>query len=388
MRKKINIIFDYFPSDTSGGLLTTYKRLISLLKDDYDFEIYSIFNCNKTALGESDHVRINNILKSKHFPSITSLRSNLKHFKILSIIKDAWAFLIYFFYIPICRSKIKSILQNDTINIVVSPATAMFCPKSLKFILEVHSSFDYFFGPKSSLLGRMQANLMREPTLVLFRTKSDALKAKRIFNSYYIYNFFSTSSYPNVDLDCIKKRDKKIIFMGRLAPEKNLLKMLQIAKKLKNQVPDFKLDIYGTGVMENELKEFIKNNDLTSNVELKGFCNNLKIYRNYSLLWITSDYEGFGLVIIEAKANGVPTISTNWGEGVFEVIDNEKNGFILETNEDFVTQTIKLWDNSGLLLQMSQNALKSFSKFNQVETRKKWLEILTKFEKNDYKFTL
>ena len=175
--------------------------------------------------------------------------------------------------------------------------------------------------------------------------------------------------------------------MGRLAPEKNLLKMLQIAKKLKNQVPSFQLDIYGTGVMEPVLKEFIKNNDLASNVELKGFCNNLHIYRNYSLLWITSDYEGFGLVIIEAKANGVPAISTNWGEGVFEVIDNEKNGLILETNEDFVTQTIKLWDNSGLLLQMSQNALKSFSKFNQVEARKKWLEILTKFEKNDYKFT-
>lgn len=50
----------------------------------------------------------------------------------------------------------------------------------------------------------------------------------------------------------------------------------------------------------------------------------MSVYKDYSLLWITSDYEGFGLVIIEAKANGVPTISTNWGEGVFEVIEKKK----------------------------------------------------------------
>ena len=44
MNKKINIIFDYFPADTSGGLLVTYKRLIGLLNSEYEFNIFSIYN--------------------------------------------------------------------------------------------------------------------------------------------------------------------------------------------------------------------------------------------------------------------------------------------------------------------------------------------------------
>ena len=42
MNKRINIIFDYFPEDTSGGLLVTYKRLIGLLNSVYGFKTVSI----------------------------------------------------------------------------------------------------------------------------------------------------------------------------------------------------------------------------------------------------------------------------------------------------------------------------------------------------------
>ena len=143
----------------------------------------------------------------------------------------------------------------------------------------------------------MQAKLMQNPSLVLFRTKSDALKGSTLFN-YYVYR--------------------------KISSRKKLLRMLSIEKKLKKVISDFKLDIYGTRIMEETLKKFIIDHSLTSNVELKGFCQDMSVYKDYSLLWITSDYEGFGLVIIEAKANGVPTISTNWGEGVFEVNEKKK----------------------------------------------------------------
>lgn len=388
MNKRINIIFDYFPEDTSGGLLVTYKRLIGLLNSVYGFKIYSIYNCKKIFVDEYPDVKISSILKNRHFPSIMSLKQNFKRCNLIGVIKEAYYFFIYFLSIPYCRLKIKSMSWNDSINICVSPATAMFLSHEMKFILEVHSNFDYFFGENRSFIGAMQAKLMQDPSLVLFRTKSDALKGSALFNSYYIYNFFDGTEVSEIDLDVIKNRNKKIIFIGRLAPEKNLLRMLSIANKLKKIVPDFKLDIYGTGIMEETLKKYIIDHSLTSNVELKGFCQDMSVYKDYSLLWITSDYEGFGLVIIEAKANGVPTISTNWGEGVFEVIENKKNGLILSKDEEFVHQTIKLWDNDTSLLEMSQNALESFSKFSKEEAYKNWIKILSKYVDDDYNFVL
>lgn len=388
MNKKINIIFDYFPADTSGGLLVTYKRLIGLLNSEYEFNIFSIYNCEKQFIDEYPNVKISSILNNRHFPSIMDLKYNFKKFNLVGIITEAIYFLVYFLSIPYCRLKTKAIFQDNSINIVVSPATAMFLSKEVKFILEVHSSFDYFFGKNRSFLGGMQAKLMQTPSLVLFRTKSDALKGRNLFNSYYIYNFFDGIEISKINLDLIKQRKKKIIFIGRLAPEKNLLRMLSIANRLKKVIPDFKLDIYGTGVMEALLNKYISEHNLTSNIELKGFCKDMSIYKDYSLLWITSDYEGFGLVIIEAKACGVPTISTNWGEGVFEVIENNKTGLILTEDEEFVYQTTKLWNDDASLLEMSKNALDSFSKFSKEEAYNNWIKILSNYESGDYSFML
>lgn len=388
MKKKISLIFDIFPSEISGGLVNTYERMISLLSDDYDFEIISLFNSNLDVSWFDSKINVYNIIKRTSFPSLHNLKIAIQEMNVFKGFNEFLNFICYFLYIPILRNRLKRNINQDNITIVVSPSTAIFIPKNIRFILEVHSSYDYFFGSNTSFIGKLQGKLMRKPALILFRTRSDALKGQSKFNSYYIYNFFDGPALDSINLSDIKKRGKKIISIGRLAPEKNLLKMLECAKSLKEKCPDFQLDIYGTGPMEKVLLDKIKTLDLGANVCLKGFCSDKSIYENYSLLWLTSDYEGLALVIIEGKSKAVPTISTNWGNGVFEEINDNIDGFVCQNVPEIVEKTLLMWKDPTLLYKISKNALDDFSRFNREEAYKSWKNILNKYLKNDLTFKL
>lgn len=67
------------------------------------------------------------------------------------------------------------------------------------------------------------------------------------------------------------------------------------------------------------------------------------------------------MTIIEAKAKGVPTISTNWGDGVFEVIHDEEDGFVENTVEDIVDRTVELMNDKELLINISKMHLKTLT---------------------------
>lgn len=383
--KKVCIVFDKLPAETSGGLVTTYERLIPLLKNDYEFEIVSIFDSYIKNSNRFPNIKICNIFKAE-YPELNDLRNYIKKKNLLKILNQLRIIILYFFYIPISRRKLKSFFNEDDIVIAVSPATAMFIPKSVKFILEIHIKYDYFFGENASLIAKIQKKLMQKPTLILFRTMSDALKAKKhgYLNAFYVYNFFDLTTITKNEFFEDHLVNNNIIFMGRLSPQKNLFKMLRCAILLRESVNDFHLDIYGTGSLKEELQQFIDRYHLNENVSLKGFCTDKNIYSRYSLQWLTSDYEGLALVIIEAKANGVPTISTNWGDGVFEVIHDNLDGFICDSEIDIVNKTIFLWNNRSELERLSKNALANAREFDKDHAYQNWKNILNEYEKGNY----
>ena len=86
------------------------------------------------------------------------------------------------------------------------------------------------------------------------------------------------------------------------------------------------------------------------------------------------------MTIIEAKAKGVPTISTNWGDGVFEVIHDKEDGFVENTVEDIVNRTAELMNDKELLINISKNAFKNFDEFSKENAYKRWIDLLKGFE--------
>ena len=376
--KNIYIVFDKLHSNEAGGLVSAYASLIQLLKDDYTIKVISIINSNLTRHDMFSDSEIINVSKFDFFPRMEIISDSLKSFKLLLLLKELFKLLCYFCYIPISRIKMRNMFSSDDIIIVSSPAAGMFMSSKNRFILEIHTKFEYFWG--TNKLGRLQSKLMSKPYITVFRTKADMEKASQYFNSTYSYNFINKELFNDTVSIGEKIRKHKIIYMGRFGKEKNLPKMIECAKQLKKQIPDFTLDMYGTGVLVDDIAKLIEENDLSENVHLCGFCNDKNIFDNYSLLWLTSDFEGMSMTIIEAKAKGVPTISTNWGDGVFEVIHDKEDGFVENTVEDIVNRTAELMNDKELLINISKNALKNFDEFSKENAYKRWIELLKRFE--------
>lgn len=146
-----------------------------------------------------------------------------------------------------------------------------------------------------------------------------------------IYNAFDEpKEIKRVDLKGIN-----LISVGRLVPWKGFRTLIEIAPILVNKYPDLTLHIFGDGPLKNELQEKIQKLDLKDRVILHGGVDRSKLagyMKSSDVFVLNTQYEGLSHTILEAMALGLPVITTNIG-GNPEVIENEVNGFMLESDD-------------------------------------------------------
>ena len=141
------------------------------------------------------------------------------------------------------------------------------------------------------------------------------------------------------------KRKLKIVSVGRLEDVKQPYDTIKAFEKINQQYPESTLEFYGEGKLSDKLNLFIKKSNLSSKVFFKGYESNLeKIFADASLMLLTSKRESFGLVIIEAFAYGVPVIAYTTSFGVDDLIEDNKDGYIVEQGNitALVYKTIEL----------------------------------------------
>lgn len=373
-QQKLYIVFDKLPKKNEGGLVATYINLVQELQPYYQIEFVAIFDNGQNDIPEFDNIPLHLFSKKNIDNRFFNALNHLKQRKIRSFFHSLFSGVFFFGSIPINKIRSKKLLKNQMV-IASSPAAAMFLSSTIRYILEIHTSFDYFWG--KNILGRMQSLLLPPAAITVFRNRHDALKGEKLFPSTYIYNAFNTAGLPCIDFN--KSITHSALFVGRLVPEKNPLRLLECAQIVKGAIPDFTLDIYGNGPLFLTLQGKIKQMGLQETVHLKGFVDNKAIYQKYDLLWITSKFEGFGLVIIEAMANGIPCVSTNWGEAVFEIIHHEKTGYIANSNEDFAEYSIDLLTNKDKHRDTAAKALELFQQeFTCCRNTEQWKKLLQK----------
>jgi glycosyltransferase involved in cell wall biosynthesis len=158
-----------------------------------------------------------------------------------------------------------------------------------------------------------------------------------------------------------------ILAVGRITKQKDYLTLLRSFKLLLEK-KNARLVIVGPVHEDSEklmMEDFIENNNLTSKVELVGFAENMEIhYRNADIFVLSSAWEGFGNVIVEALAFGLPVVSTNCKYGPAEILKNEQYGKLVP-----VADPKSLCDAIFEVLEK-----KPFTQTNQIERAKDFSE--------------
>ena len=120
---------------------------------------------------------------------------------------------------------------------------------------------------------------------------------------------------------------RRIGFIGRLDPIKRIEDLVAAMPLLPE---DYRLDIFGDGEMRKSLQSMISSRRLEQRITLHGeIAGPAPALSQIDLLVLPSDAEGFGLVLIEAMAAGVPVIGTNV-PGIRDVIENGVSGLLCE----------------------------------------------------------
>lgn len=161
----------------------------------------------------------------------------------------------------------------------------------------------------------------------------DVGKSQVIFNSININEFeFDRDKSIRKKLN-IEGNQKVLITVGSLTKQKGHEFLIKAMKELIKDYPNLILLIIGKGELREKLEKEIKSFNLEKNIFLLGYKENLKEYLSASDIFVLpSLWEGFGLVIAEAMASGLPVVSTRIF-GVMDIIQDRENGFLAEARD-------------------------------------------------------
>ncbi len=159
-----------------------------------------------------------------------------------------------------------------------------------------------------------------------------------------------------------------IIFVGRLIREKNVDILIEALVHVKRSLPDVKCHIIGNGPEKKKLERFVIECKLQNNVTFFGFLDYDEVIsriKSSNVLVIPSSREGFGMVIIEAYACGVPVITVKCPGNAAAELVNERTGLRVELNEKKLAEAVlKLVTEDVLRKRLSGYAMKAASEYD------------------------
>ncbi|MCX2739941.1 glycosyltransferase [Pontibacter anaerobius] len=161
------------------------------------------------------------------------------------------------------------------------------------------------------------------------RMSVERKKIEVIYNPVYKPYSGECSAVDNDFNAFIKTGRKYIVGVGRLTEQKDfatLIRALSMVRKEK----DIALVILGEGALRQQLEELVEELGLADHVLMPGFVKDPLCYvSRASALVVSSEFEGFGNVIVESLGVGTPVISTNCPSGPSEILEDGKYGALV-----------------------------------------------------------
>lgn len=182
----------------------------------------------------------------------------------------------------------------------------------------------------------------------------------------------------------IKENETVIGVVGRLSEQKDPMTMIKAFELVHKENKNTRLMYVGSGELEEEVKKYARENNISDKVIITGWVNNVEKYiPAFDIAVLPSKWEGFGLVLIEYMACDKPIIATNVG-GIKDIIKNEENGLLVEgENEKQLYEAIKRYiKDKKILIDILKKNKRYIEKYNITSLIKQHQNILIECKKD------
>lgn len=308
MKKPITVVFFiYFLG--SGGAGRTFLNILNNIDQDKFRPV--LVTCNYEGSYEPF------LNKNIKFIKLDTKRLRKLIFPLAKIIRKEQADIV-FSTIPNYNviAILARILSFTRAKNVIREAAFLGGDRKTNAKLKIYGFFYRFATKVIALSNGVKENLIR-------RYNADKTKVQVIYNPIDAKSIREKMK-ENIEHDYVTNDKKTIVTAGRLVEDKDQQTLIKSFALLATKV-DAQLLILGEGPLEEKLKEQAMRLGIQDRVHLVGFQNNpYAFFHRADLFVLTSKREGFGHVLAEALATGVPIVSTKCEPGATEVLEDGK----------------------------------------------------------------
>lgn len=288
------------------------------------------------------------------------------------------------------KRKLTALLLKEKPDIVVSlyPSESSFIPDikdGSKKVLELH--FNKFFRiqyGRKGIIGLIDRWRTRQDERIVRRFDKFVVLTNE--DKGYWGGLPNIEVIPNATIHVSKNysevKNKRVIAVGRLDYQKGFDRLIQAWKLVQHtgRFSDWKLDIFGQGEWREMLQQMIDKQGLQNTVKINPPTNAiLNEYVHSSLLVMSSNYEGFGMVLVEAMSCGVPVISFDCKCGPKDIIQPGINGLLVPNGDiqALADAMMKVMEDEAYRKMLSLNARKVVDTYSEQAVMSQWILLFT-----------
>ena len=343
------MIVERFPPDI-GGSGTRFYQIAKRLSHKHEIDIYTLRSANKTRNPEYAHLRLHRLRMNRPLlPNKHSLDRVVAH-----------ALSTYFQLL---------FRSHDIADIDIWPILPFFSTKLAKPTMPAITtwnvvypfSFNKTISKTATILAKIASKTSTHNISVSVRAKATLVKHMNVDPS-------KIDVIPNgVDeafsKEQLKPQKGRIVFVGRLEPQKRLDLLMQAFKIAKKKIKEAELHIIGAGPLRPQIVAASEGTNGLYMHEPVTQADKNELLHQLSRSWVfvsTSEFETYGLSIAESLSMGLPAVlaHTPYNAAIGELVRHEHNGLIVEHNqpEAIAKALVRLYENPRLWETLSHNA--------------------------------
>jgi len=328
-------------------------------------KIIHVLNTGSYSGAEKVAITIINKMKQKNDIVYVALEGSIRNYLEESKIK----------FEPIKKVSIKEIRKvikkyNPDIIHAHDFTTSVICAlasKKKKIISHIHNNASWIKKINIYSISYLLSSMKYNKILVVSKSIIEEYKFKKAIKK-------KTQIIGNpIDIQEVKNKAEQenteekydIIFIGRLTQEKNPQGFIELINELNKKIK-VKAAILGEGILKETCRKEIEKCNLQNVITMKGFVENpYAILKNAKILCMTSKWEGYGMVAIEALTLGVPVVATKVG-GIPDIV-TEQCGKTTNNTKEILQELTLLLQNEEYYKKKSLKSIKRAQEMNNID---------------------